>query len=143
MGGKLKNTLRQVYSNLVSLKPDFNLSQHEVVPKGKLRFALTSRYVIPDMVDKSEHWKGEYELDPSEIYDGDVSPTLDVAESPSSIDEEEPIDLDMEMSQNTVDDGFTEPFEVDMEMLRNIIDDGSTDREFLDQWEMLNGSDGF
>lgn len=126
----------------VSVEPDFNLSQHEVVPKGKLRFALTSRYIIPDMVDKSEHWKGEFELDPSEVYDGDVSLTLD-AKSPSSL-QAEPVEVDMVMSQTTIDDLSSESDMDGSQFVIDdvVIDDGSTDREFLDQWEMMNGSDG-
>lgn len=39
-------------------------------PNGKLRFALTSRFVKPEKY-KNDVWKGEYEEDPSYHYDGD------------------------------------------------------------------------
>lgn len=37
-----------------------NPSQHQVVPQGKLRFALTTRYVNPAKIPKEEHWKGAF-----------------------------------------------------------------------------------
>ncbi|KAK2766113.1 hypothetical protein FQN54_007628 [Arachnomyces sp. PD_36] len=45
--------------------------EHSVVPDQNLRFALTSRYVIPSQVDQSEHWKGDFSLGPDQEYDGD------------------------------------------------------------------------
>ncbi|KAK2774206.1 hypothetical protein FQN53_003714 [Emmonsiellopsis sp. PD_33] len=45
--------------------------EHSVVPDGKLRFAMTARYVRPDQVDQSEHWKGELVPNPAFEYDGD------------------------------------------------------------------------
>ncbi|KAM5456260.1 hypothetical protein MaudCBS49596_001281 [Microsporum audouinii] len=45
--------------------------EHSVIPSGRLRFALTARYVMPDEVPVSEHWKGEYDPIPGSEYDGD------------------------------------------------------------------------
>ncbi|EEH17663.2 hypothetical protein PABG_00226 [Paracoccidioides brasiliensis Pb03] len=45
--------------------------EHAVVPEGKLRFAMTARYVKPDQVDPSEHWKGDFVPNPEFDYAGD------------------------------------------------------------------------
>ncbi|KAK2809772.1 hypothetical protein FQN49_008589 [Arthroderma sp. PD_2] len=45
--------------------------EHSVIPSGRLRFALTARYVMPDQVEASEHWKGDYDPIPEFEYDGD------------------------------------------------------------------------
>ncbi|KAK2739436.1 hypothetical protein FQN57_006565 [Myotisia sp. PD_48] len=45
--------------------------EHSVIPSGRLRFALTARYVKPDQVPASEHWKGDLTPDPELEYDGD------------------------------------------------------------------------
>ncbi|OAL66444.1 hypothetical protein A7C99_1830 [Trichophyton rubrum] len=45
--------------------------EHSVIPSGRLRFALTARYVMPDQVPASEHWKGDYDPIPEFEYDGD------------------------------------------------------------------------
>ena len=47
------------------------LGQHAVIPQGKLRFALTCRYVKPGDIPADQHWKGDYRDDPSYHYDGD------------------------------------------------------------------------
>jgi hypothetical protein len=44
--------------------------EHTVVSEDKLRFALTARYVKPDQVPEEEHHKGEFELEPHQVYDG-------------------------------------------------------------------------
>lgn len=48
-----------------------NSPQHSVIPSGKLRFALTCRYVRPELVDPAQHWKGDYTAPPGSVYDGD------------------------------------------------------------------------
>ncbi|EFR00651.1 hypothetical protein MGYG_03658 [Nannizzia gypsea CBS 118893] len=47
--------------------------EHSVIPSSRLRFALTARYVMPDQVPESEHWKGDYDPIPEFEYDGDES----------------------------------------------------------------------
>lgn len=49
--------------------------EHAVHPSGKLRFALTCRYVDPGLVDRNQHWKGDYVDDPDYQYDGDENRT--------------------------------------------------------------------
>jgi hypothetical protein len=44
--------------------------EHSVASDDKLRFALTARYVKPDQVPETEHHKGEFELEPYQVYDG-------------------------------------------------------------------------
>ncbi|MCJ1400048.1 hypothetical protein MMC11_003251 [Xylographa trunciseda] len=34
--------------------------EHQVAPSGKMRFALTCRFVKPELVDPAHHWKGVY-----------------------------------------------------------------------------------
>ena len=46
------------------------LSQHQVVPQGKLRFALRTRYVEPNNIPETEHWKGNFDTDFVNGYDG-------------------------------------------------------------------------
>ena len=45
--------------------------QHAVIPEGALRFALTARYVKPEFVPETEHWKGDFIPKPEFEYDGD------------------------------------------------------------------------
>lgn len=45
--------------------------QHSVIPSDKLRFALTCRFVRPELVDASQHWKGDHVVEPGMAYDGD------------------------------------------------------------------------
>lgn len=35
--------------------------EHAVMPKGKLRYGLTCRYVEPGSIDAEERWKGDFE----------------------------------------------------------------------------------
>ena len=51
--------------------------EHGITPKGKLRFALTSRYVKPENIPTSEHWKGEFHIAPEDVYDGGPGPEMD------------------------------------------------------------------
>ena len=44
--------------------------QHSVVPQGQVRFGLTCRYIKPDLVDKSEHWKAIYDSSVVTAYQG-------------------------------------------------------------------------
>ncbi|KAH8702437.1 2OG-Fe(II) oxygenase superfamily-domain-containing protein [Talaromyces proteolyticus] len=44
--------------------------EHSVSSEDKLRFALTSRYINPDAVPETEHYKGHFVLKPDQIYDG-------------------------------------------------------------------------
>ena len=48
-----------------------DVDQHAVTPSGKLRFALTCRYVKPELVSTDQHWKGDYLDDPADHYHGD------------------------------------------------------------------------
>lgn len=54
-----------------------------MIPSGKLRFALTCRYVRPELVDAAQHWKGDYSTDQEVItaYDGDEIAAMDAAEA--------------------------------------------------------------
>ncbi|KAL1956755.1 hypothetical protein VTO42DRAFT_6808 [Malbranchea cinnamomea] len=45
--------------------------EHSVKPEGDIRFAITARYIKPELVSPSEHWKGNFILDPAFEYDGD------------------------------------------------------------------------
>ncbi|KAL2010317.1 hypothetical protein VTN00DRAFT_6124 [Thermoascus crustaceus] len=45
--------------------------EHSVIPDGRLRFALTSRYIMPELVEPKDHPKGHFTLAPDEIYDGE------------------------------------------------------------------------
>jgi hypothetical protein len=45
--------------------------EHSVSSEGKLRFALTSRYVKPEEVKQKEHAKGEFVLAPDQVYYGE------------------------------------------------------------------------
>lgn len=40
-------------------------------PDGDVRFAITARYIKPELVPESEHWKGDFTEDPAHAYDGD------------------------------------------------------------------------
>jgi len=51
--------------------------EHSVVPEGKLRFALTCRYIKPEQISENEHWKGKFNIDPKDLYTGDVDLTAD------------------------------------------------------------------
>lgn len=44
------------------------------MPDGKLRFALTARYIRPELIDPENHWKGNYTPDPTLVYNGDLPP---------------------------------------------------------------------
>ena len=47
--------------------------EHAVVPKGKLRYALTCRYVKPENIPEAERWKGQFAIgSEEEAYDGSV-----------------------------------------------------------------------
>lgn len=43
-----------------------------VVPTDKLRFGLTCRYVKPEMVPEDMRSLGDFTLDPTNVYDGDL-----------------------------------------------------------------------
>ena len=43
------------------------------MPKGKLRFGLTGRYIKPENIPVEEHWKGEFTIAPEKVYDGDLA----------------------------------------------------------------------
>ena len=43
------------------------------MPKGKLRYALTGRYIKPENIPVAEHWKGEFTIAPDKVYDGDLA----------------------------------------------------------------------
>ena len=55
--------------------------QHCVIPRGNLRYAMTCRFIKPELIDASQHWKG---LIPGNLteYDGDAAighdPTPDI-----------------------------------------------------------------
>ncbi len=51
--------------------------EHSIVPEGKLRFGLTCRYVDPSRIPENEHWKGKFQIDPANLYTGDVDTTTD------------------------------------------------------------------
>lgn len=53
--------------------------EHTVIPEGKLRFALTCRYVDPAGFPEEERWKGNFNIDPANLYTGDVDITADDA----------------------------------------------------------------
>ncbi|KAJ5177083.1 uncharacterized protein N7482_002960 [Penicillium canariense] len=44
--------------------------EHSVIPEQRLRFALTSRYIVPELIPPEQHWKGEFELRGDQIYNG-------------------------------------------------------------------------
>ncbi|KAF6226736.1 hypothetical protein HO173_012339 [Letharia columbiana] len=48
-------------------------NEHGVMPKGKLRFGLTGRYIKPENIPVEEHWKGEFTIAPEKVYDGDLA----------------------------------------------------------------------
>lgn len=49
------------------------LYEHSVVPKGKLRYGLTCRYVKPENIPEAERWKGRFAIGAEEdVYDGSV-----------------------------------------------------------------------
>ena len=56
-------------------------------PKGKLRYGLTGRYIKPENIAVSEHWKGEFAIAPEKVYDGDLA--LFKANFPEEEEEEE------------------------------------------------------
>ena len=45
--------------------------QHTIIPDGKLRYAMTCRYVKPENIKKEDHWKAEFHIDAKDMYDGD------------------------------------------------------------------------
>ena len=48
-----------------------NCEQHSVVPSGRMRFALTSRFIKPELVEPSEHWKANFNRTLATPYYGD------------------------------------------------------------------------
>ena len=77
----------------------------------------------PAKIKKSEHWKGEFAIDPADVYNGDLPPNPVVAENAN------PFTMETEVAN--------------LDMLENYMDDGSADRAFLDQWEALSGADNY
>lgn len=75
----------------------------------------------PAKINKSEHWKGEFTIDPADVYNGDLPPNPVVAEHVN------PFTMGTEVAN--------------LDMSENYMDDGSADRAFLDQWEALGGPD--
>lgn len=59
--------IRKFFSRL-----KINESKHMVTPTDKLRFGLTCRYVKPEMVPEGMRNMGDFELNPSKAYDGDL-----------------------------------------------------------------------
>lgn len=45
--------------------------EHSVSSEGRLRFALTSRYVKPGEVEQKDHAKGQFVLTPDQVYHGE------------------------------------------------------------------------
>ena len=45
-----------------------------MIPENKLRFALTGRYIRPELSEPENHWKGDYTPDPVLVYNGDLPP---------------------------------------------------------------------
>ena len=37
-----------------------------------MRFALTSRYIKPENIDRQDHWKGKFTIPANEVWDGSV-----------------------------------------------------------------------
>ena len=64
-------------------------------PKDKFRYALTGRFIKPENIDGSEHWKGEFTIAPDKVYDGDLAlfrenyPDVDEDEEDEGYEEEE------------------------------------------------------
>ena len=54
------------------MKNDTDFVQHAVVPSGKLRYAMTARYVRPELVNSAEHWRGNFTVAHGNAYDGDI-----------------------------------------------------------------------
>lgn len=73
---------RYTFGTILSLTRGTMLTnaQHQVVPSGKLRYAMTARYVKPELVDPAEHWRGDFTLpEGGTAYNGDLDlpiPTL-------------------------------------------------------------------
>ncbi|KAI9788744.1 MAG: hypothetical protein M1816_006601 [Peltula sp. TS41687] len=49
--------------------------EHSVHNSGKLRFALTCRYIRPELIEEDQHYKGDYVCNDDYQYDGDISGT--------------------------------------------------------------------
>ena len=56
----------------ITLTNDLYMIKHSIVPEEKLRFALTGRYIRPELIDPANHWKGDYTPNPAFIYNGDL-----------------------------------------------------------------------
>lgn len=55
--------------------------EHAIIPEGKLRYAMTCRYVKPENIPKEDHWKAVYHIDAADMYDGDPNLIQEVKEN--------------------------------------------------------------
>ena len=107
-----------------------NPSQHQVVPQGKLRFALTTRYVEPNNIPETEHWKGEFDTDFVNGYDGGDDDTDD--------DMDDDTDHDMNDEIGEADSG------IDMgQYSRGSAENGMHDGPIVDETSMSDGHVSF
>lgn len=53
--------MRSAFIQIICARVVANASQHQVVPQGKLRFALTTRFVKPENIPENERWKGDFQ----------------------------------------------------------------------------------
>lgn len=122
-GADIQKYFEVSLSHHLCLKFDVDLLQHEVVPKGKLRFAMTSRYVDTAEVQASDLWKGDFHIDLEDVYTGDVAPVTNPA---PAADDSAHLQMEHAEADIAMDDSLA------------INDDGFIDRHFLDHWEQLD-----
>lgn len=78
--------------------------EHSIIPEGKLRFGLTCRYVDPARIPEDEHWKGDFHIDPANLYTGDVDITTDDADFSFSANDDSEMDGAVQPENTAVDD---------------------------------------
>lgn len=54
--------------------------EHAIIPDGKLRYAMTCRYVKPENIPEEDHWKAKFHIDAADMYDGDPNLIQEVKE---------------------------------------------------------------
>lgn len=113
---------------------------------------MTSRFVDPAKIDKSEHWKGDFKFHPSEVYDGDVNlhSNLTGDSTPWQLIEPREAEPEVEVqagqgtaTMETAQPEPAVPVQSDLAMTEALLDNNPIDRAFLDQWEVMSGVDGY
>ncbi|MCJ1470214.1 hypothetical protein MMC07_008859 [Pseudocyphellaria aurata] len=100
--------------------------EHQVVPLDKLRFALTARFVNPENIPESEHWKGKfdgqsrtgyYELDVGN--DDDTYDDTDEACAMADVPDEALFDADSTMASHMSSQSAAETHMTDISTVKD------------------------